>query len=133
MKRLIRQKYLLLSCIIIVGIFLRFYNLNWGAPYYFHPDERNVASLLTQDPLEEFPSYLFKGTFSYGNFPVVFLQLPKFIISSIAPDVDLFAMSILILRIVSFLCSVGTLFVIYKIAELFSKKAGLIAISLAAA
>lgn len=62
--------------LIFVGIFLRFYNLNWGTPFYFHPDERqNIAypileskSLLLRDQknfdINPFPLIVIKNTYA---------------------------------------------------------------------
>src|SRR3990167_10222862 len=97
-KKLVWIFFLLL---IGIGVFFRFYNLNWGAPFYFHPDERNLASLLSADAFSNMPSYFFKGTFSYGNLPTMILQLPKTLIIRIYPDVDIFALSIILLRLTS--------------------------------
>src|SRR5258708_24874348 len=47
--------------------FLHFYNLNWGAPFYFHPDERNIASSVSQ---LRFPSQMNPHFFAYGSLPI---------------------------------------------------------------
>ncbi len=57
----------LLSIIMLVGVFFRFYNLNWGAPFYFHPDERNIASSVSQ---LQFPSQMNPNFFAYGSLPI---------------------------------------------------------------
>ncbi len=64
-----RKLFLFLSVLIlIVCLFLlRFYNLNWGTPYYFHPDERNIASSITQ---LQFPSQMNPHFFAYGSLPI---------------------------------------------------------------
>ncbi len=51
----------------IIGLFLRIFNLNWGAPFYFHPDERNIASAISQ---LRFPEQLNPHFFAYGSFPI---------------------------------------------------------------
>ena len=48
-------------------VFFVFYNLNWGAPFYFHPDERNIASSIVQ---LKFPDNLNPNFFAYGAFPI---------------------------------------------------------------
>ncbi len=118
--------------LIATGFILRIININWGAPFYFHPDERNIASLLSLDPFEKFPSYLFKGTFSYGNFPSLFLQVPRLILLNFNLPINVFVLSTLILRLTSVIFSALTLIIIYKTGNLFSKKIGFIALSLAA-
>src|SRR5258708_37086924 len=47
--------------------FLHFYNLNWGAPWYFHPDERNIASSISQ---LQFPNQMNPHFFAYGSLPI---------------------------------------------------------------
>ncbi len=51
----------------LIGGFLRFYNLYWGAPFYFHPDERNIASSISQ---LQFPQQMNPHFFAYGSFPL---------------------------------------------------------------
>ncbi len=57
----------LLFFFIGIGIILRLYNLNWGSPYYFHPDERNIASAVTK---LHFPDKLNPEFFAYGSLPI---------------------------------------------------------------
>lgn len=61
-----RHSLVILVFLIIIGGFLRFYNLNWGAPFYFHPDERNVASSISQLSTES----LNPNFFAYGSLPI---------------------------------------------------------------
>lgn len=51
----------------LFGAILHFYNLNWGAPYYFHPDERNVASAISQ---LSYPDQMNPHFFAYGSLPI---------------------------------------------------------------
>jgi hypothetical protein len=57
----------ILIVLIVLGLLFRFYNLNWGAPYYFHPDERNIASAVTE---LRFPDALNPKFFAYGSLPI---------------------------------------------------------------
>lgn len=59
--------FLVLLFFICIGCVLRFFNLNWGAPFYFHPDERNIASSVSQ---LSFPNNLNPHFFAYGSFPL---------------------------------------------------------------
>jgi len=55
----------LLLLILIIGIFLRFFNLTWGGEYYFHPDENNIAhSVLNLSWPELDPKFYAYGQFS---------------------------------------------------------------------
>jgi hypothetical protein len=51
----------------LIGVGLHFYNLNWGAPFYFHPDERNIASSVSQ---LQFPDQMNPHFFAYGSLPI---------------------------------------------------------------
>ncbi|MBI4079387.1 MAG: glycosyltransferase family 39 protein [Candidatus Levybacteria bacterium] len=61
-----KTSLLLIAMIFIAGL-LRFYNLNWGVPFYFHPDERNIASAVSQ---LRFPEQMNPHFFAYGSFPM---------------------------------------------------------------
>lgn len=65
----LKQKYtpLLLVVFLTFAVLLRFYNLNWGSPFYFHPDERNIASAITQ---LSFPNQMNPHFFAYGSLPI---------------------------------------------------------------
>lgn len=68
MRHIFKQHTGQLLCIfIVVGAFLRLYNLNWGAPYYFHPDERNIAASITH---LAFPNQMNPNFFAYGSLPI---------------------------------------------------------------
>lgn len=66
MKLLQHYRILVVFLILIGGVF-RFYNLSWGAPYFFHPDERNIASAVTTIDL---PHQLNPHFFAYGSLPI---------------------------------------------------------------
>src|SRR6266568_6993750 len=59
--------FYIISFLTLTGAFLHFYNLNWGAPWYFHPDERNIASSVSQ---LQFPSQMNPHFFAYGSLPI---------------------------------------------------------------
>jgi len=55
----------LLLLILLIGIFLRFFNLTWGGGYYFHPDENNIAhSILNLSWPKLDPQFYAYGQFS---------------------------------------------------------------------
>lgn len=70
---------LILSVLVVIGSFLRFYNLDWGAPYYFHPDERNIASSVSQ---LQFPSNMNPHFFAYGTLPIYSIYFVGLIMNS---------------------------------------------------
>lgn len=56
----IKKNIVIVGILTLIGAFLHFYNLNWGAPFYFHPDERNIAFSVSQ--------LVFSGKFTTGQF-----------------------------------------------------------------
>ncbi|HSW48241.1 MAG TPA: glycosyltransferase family 39 protein, partial [Candidatus Saccharimonadales bacterium] len=124
MKNVQKYKALIFGILILLGVLLRFYNLNWGAPFYFHPDERNIADLVLKSSFAD-PASLLKGTFAYGNFPIILtlflkpLFLPFFRLHQVT---DPFAQAIIILRFISAMFSTLTLYFIYLCGKFWSKK-----------
>ncbi len=115
---------LVLAFILIYGIVLRFYNLNWGAPFFFHPDERNIASSVSQ---LLFPQNLNPHFFAYGTFPIYvnyftgvlsnFFSLKFISLFSVS-----FGQAIIIGRFYSAVFSVLCIFLIHKIFTLITKR-----------
>ena len=52
---------------VLLGIFLRYVNLDWGSPYYFHPDERNIIYSVTKLDLT---TSLNPDFFAYGSLQI---------------------------------------------------------------
>lgn len=57
----------LVTLVVGAGIFFRLYNLSWGSPYFFHPDERNIASSISQ---LSYPGQMNPHFFAYGSLPI---------------------------------------------------------------
>jgi len=110
--------FFLLILIIALGAFLRFYNLNWGAPFYFHPDERNIAGLISSLPAQIDYTHFLKGTFSYGNFISNAVFFIKAVLSSLLTTSgfsDPFAQSVILLRFLSAISSLITILIVFFI------------------
>ncbi len=60
-------QFFIITVLLVIGFILRFYNLNWGAPFYFHPDERNIASSISE---LNFPNQMNPHFFAYGSLPI---------------------------------------------------------------
>lgn len=75
------NKYILIF-LTLIGAFLHFYNLSWGAPYHFHPDERNVASSISQ---LQFPTQMNPNFFAYGSLPINTVFFTGIIINNLSP------------------------------------------------
>lgn len=87
-------------------IFTRFVDLSWGYPYFFHPDERNIAVSLEQlscDSISNLKSCLNPKFFAYGQF---FIYL-GYIFSFTQKTLSFFDVA-LILRSISAVFSVFT-------------------------
>lgn len=76
-----KSPFLFGAILIVITIFTRFYNLNWGSGYYFHPDENNMALSVEQMS----PKNLNPNFFAYGQFPLflTFFTTPKHQFSTI--------------------------------------------------
>lgn len=120
------KKNFFLFFFIIVGIFFRFYNLTWGAPFFFNPDERNIASAISQI---DYPNQLNPHFFAYGSLPIysiyftgVFVNKTQNLLfhAHFKETVVSFENAIIIGRLYSFFLSVLTLPLIY----ILGKKAG---------
>ncbi len=59
--------FIFLLALIVLGGFLRFYNLNWDGGHFFHPDERNIANAVTKI---DFFRQLNPQFFAYGSLPI---------------------------------------------------------------
>ena len=70
---------IILAVLILTGAILRFYNLNWGAPFYFHPDERNIASAVSQ---LNFPDQMNPHFFAYGSLPIYTIYFTGMVVNS---------------------------------------------------
>ena len=93
--------------LIFLAVFTRFIGLNWGDNYYFHPDENNMATALSELSVNNLNPHFF----AYGQFP---LYLGFFSLKAIGLTND-FSNSIFILRFYSAFFSVISLYFFYKI------------------
>lgn len=108
----------------LIGVILRLYNLDWGNPFYFHPDERNIASSITQ---LIFPNQMNPHFFAYGSFPIYLIYFTGFITNLFFKFQDLFIQSILISRFYSAFLSLLIIPSVYFIGKkLGNKHIGLI-------
>lgn len=110
----------LLFALIIIGIILRVLDINWGSPFYFHPDERNIANSVLG---LSFPNQMNPHFFAYGSLPIYLIlsisQLLNFV------SVDKFAHAIVASRILSLACSVFIIPSVLFIGQgIFNKKVG---------
>ncbi|KKS97739.1 MAG: hypothetical protein UV73_C0005G0016 [Candidatus Gottesmanbacteria bacterium GW2011_GWA2_43_14] len=148
-----------LVLILSIAFLLRFYKLNHDAPYFFNPDERNMASAVTRfvvptDINRLFPclysEFLGRGIkttqadcslnphfFAYGQFPLylaftsdILIKTPLSLLQG-TPMMTLstdFAAAVFWLRFWSAAASLGTVFLVYRLAIVLSLPAATSAI-----
>lgn len=122
----------LLLLLIILGSIFHFYNLNWGAPYYFHPDERNIASSVSQ---LRFPENMNPHFFAYGSLPIYAIFITGLLLSLFSTCQQFltgcsmqFADAIIIGRFYSALFSTLLILLMFFVGKLLqSTRAGLLA------
>jgi 4-amino-4-deoxy-L-arabinose transferase-like glycosyltransferase len=109
--------------LILLSVFTRFVKLDWGNGYFFHPDENNMATSLSQlKPHDLNPRF-----FAYGQFP---LYLGYFTLSAMALPNN-FPNSIFMLRFWSAVFSLLSLLFFFLIArKLFSHRIAVFALLL---
>lgn len=111
-------------------IFFVFYDLNWGSPFYFHPDERNIASSVSQ--LNLF-SNLNPHFFAYGALPIYLVYFLGIVVNFLLKHQLIFNVqfdqAIIILRVVSAILTLGLTLLIYKVTvELADRRAAYLAL-----
>src|SRR5690348_10414112 len=105
MKHLFSKPVLyIIFALMMIGGILRIYNLNWGAPFYFHPDERNIASSISQ---LVFPSQLNPHFFAYGSFPIYLVFILGLIGNIFHQNSIQFEQAIVISRLLSCILSIA--------------------------
>src|SRR5256885_5523365 len=62
-----KKVLLVLIIFILFSLVTRGFNVNWGNPFYFHPDERNIAYAIGQLSL---PNQMNPHFFAYGSLPI---------------------------------------------------------------
>jgi hypothetical protein len=124
--------FLLITLICLYSSFC-FYNLNWGAPFYFHPDERNIASSVSQ---LKFPLHLNPDFFAYGSLPIYTIYftgvLQNALLHTTQPITEVsFSQAIVISRFFSALFSISLIPCAFLIGKkLKDERTGLIAATL---
>ncbi len=106
--------------LILLTVFTRFYGLNWGSGYHFHPDENNMATSLSQLTLQD----LNPRFFAYGQFTLYlgYFSLKLFSIT------NSFINSVSILRLWSAVFSSISVFVFFLISrKLFEQRLAILA------
>ncbi len=129
LQLLSKRTHLFVLLLTIVGALLHFYNLNWGAPFYFHPDERNIASAVSR---LEFPSEMNPQFFAYGSVPIYIIYFTGILLSKFQTTVVSFELAIQISRAYSALFATALIPILFLIGrKLKNETVGLVAAFLA--
>lgn len=108
-----------ISLLTLIGGFFRFYNMTWGSPFYFHPDERNIAASVSQ---LHFPSQMNPNFFAYGSFPIYVIYATEFVFNLFLKPHDLFIQATIISRFYSAVLSLLIIPSIYFIGKKLGNK-----------
>lgn len=107
--------------IFVALVFTRFVNLDWGRGNYFHPDENNMASSISQMKFED----LNPRFFAYGQFPLYLsffsAQIINFLKTGNFLNQVSFPVAIISLRIWSAVFSVLSILIFYKSSKFLFK------------
>jgi 4-amino-4-deoxy-L-arabinose transferase-like glycosyltransferase len=118
MKLFLKKNWPLLS-ILFAAFFLRFVGISWGLPYYFHPDEWNMANAVAQ---LSWLDKLHPHFFAYGQLPL-YLAYFSARLYNLLPWIGLakidLSEAIFFLRFWSALAGIGTVYLVYLITKRF--------------
>lgn len=111
--------------ILLSGILLRFYGLNWGAPsYIFHPDELRLFYAIEEISTKNLNPHFF----AYGSLPIYLLKLSQQLALLLFPTLSPYEAFFLSGRTLSALLGSATLLVLYRLGkEFYSWKVGFFA------
>ena len=99
----------------VLAVVTRFIKLDWGSSFFFHPDENNMATAISQLSWPDMNPHFF----SYGQFPLYL----GFILLKVFSLPQNFSNSVLVLRSISAVCSIIYLFILYRLSfYLFNSK-----------
>lgn len=126
----------ILLFIIFFSLFSRLYNIAWGAPYFFHPDERNIATSVNQLSSK---TSMHPHFFAYGSLPIYSIYVVGLtsnalrLTHEVEPYTVSFDQAVIISRIFSVIFSLLTIFLLFIIGKsIHSEKAGLLSAFFAA-
>lgn len=112
------QKIAYLLMIILIAGFFRFYKLDWGEGYFFHPDEYHIGISVNQ---MSFPDRMHPNFFAYGTFISYLIYFSK----SLATSIGLIQQSynpILIGRFFSAIFSTATIPLVFLLTKRLTKR-----------
>lgn len=112
--KVINAKEFFLYICIFLFLLTRFVGLNWGLPYVFHPDERNIANALQEINLNNLDPHFY----AYGQFSIylgyVLALFIKFLNQTINLPISFYEATIA-LRSLAIIANILTLYFLLKI------------------
>ena len=100
---------------VLVGIYWRVFAYDWGHPFYFHPDERNIASAVNK---LDWPDQLDPHFYAYGSLPLYVIYFTRLALQQFdyAWPRDVFIFHVWISRFWSVIWSTGLIGLFYLTA-----------------
>jgi hypothetical protein len=129
---------LALVAVLLVAAALRLYGSNWDDGHLFHPDERKILMVVTEDISLPLPpdwanllspqSTLNPHFFAYGSLPLYLLKLVAHFLAYWRVELSSLYHIYLVGRVLSALFDMGTVFLVYLLgAKLYDRRVGLLA------
>lgn len=103
-----------LIAIVVLAAFLRFYKLDWGSGYFFHPDEYHIAASVNQ---LQWPSQMNPHFFAYGTFTSYLIYFTKLFFPWLFGNLGGFGQAILIGRGYSAFFATLTVLIVYQLVK----------------
>jgi hypothetical protein len=134
-KLLLRWRWLVLGGLVLLGLLLRLYGLNWDAGNNFHPDERQILFVVTSlawpkswtQFLNPTQSPLNPHFFAYGSLPFYLLALIGHLMGYNLQGLGILPHLTLVGRTLSALFDSGTIFVTGILSLVLAQKTKLLA------
>lgn len=108
----------ILLLLVVLLFFTRFAGLDWGLPYPFHPDERNMASAIQSLRCDSFDATcLHPHFFAYGQLPLYIAYFgiqAVHLLGGVRSDIT-YIEATMALRIISAIASFATAFVLMRL------------------
>ncbi|GIW62554.1 MAG: hypothetical protein KatS3mg090_0380 [Patescibacteria group bacterium] len=116
----IKSLFIFLSILSLLFV-TRFYNLSWGLPFPFHPDERNMADALLKLSCANLSECFAPDFYAYGQTTIYLGYMIKTLLSYWLVVSD-WVLAFLSLRLISALSSIAVVFLVVKIFRLVISK-----------
>ncbi len=112
-----KKSRILLILLLFIAIFTRFIKLDWGDGFFFHPDENNMATAITQLRLNDLDPHFY----AYGQFPLYLAYFTAVFIRFVAHQLPYtsvsFTQAIFTLRFFSAIFSVFSVYLLFLISR----------------